>query len=168
MKPWFRKGKSIAPTVSKTRPRGERCAVNVLSFSPKSDASLIWPVAGSRNLSASGPTLITGSIKLGARLHLQVQALVPGQGEGKEDHGREGRGRDADEQPYQPTTAEAPRPHCGGPKSRMLNQSGRMPSGGTTPGTDGHRERLGLGVGSFGEGGAGTQGGVGTGGAEIV
>src|SRR2546423_11014604 len=50
----------------------------------------------------------------------------------------------------------------------MLNQSGRMPSGGTNPGTDGHTDRLGLGVGPFGGGGAGTQGGVGSGGAEIV
>ena len=50
----------------------------------------------------------------------------------------------------------------------MLNQSGRMPSGGTNPGTEGHTERLGLGVGTFGEGGAGTQGGAGTVGAEIV
>jgi len=50
----------------------------------------------------------------------------------------------------------------------MLNQSGRMPSGGTSPGTDGHTERLGLGVGTFGKGGAGTQGGVGTAGGEIV
>ena len=50
----------------------------------------------------------------------------------------------------------------------MLNQSGRMPSGGTNPGTDGQMERLGLGVGSFGGVGAGMHGGVGTAGGEIV
>src|SRR5207248_8799623 len=50
----------------------------------------------------------------------------------------------------------------------MLNQSGSMPRGGTNPGTDGQRERLGLGVGSFGGVGAGTQGGVGMAGGEIV
>src|SRR5205807_8923352 len=50
----------------------------------------------------------------------------------------------------------------------MLNQSGRMPSGGTNPGIEGQTKRLGLGVGNFGGGGAGTQGGVGTAGGEIV
>jgi hypothetical protein len=50
----------------------------------------------------------------------------------------------------------------------MLNQSGRMPNGGTNPGTDGHSERLGDGVGSLGGGGAGRQGALGMVGDEIV